>query len=129
MAGVVAQGPAVEVDALTAAAFESALLLDSVNWSLYLDLADVRAEQGDFAAAASLADQGLEYEPHEVILRAASAAYRTRLSGSSDDLGALIALAPELANTTYRDLLIDYACAGPKLPRRLVAKARRIREN
>ncbi|RAJ70647.1 hypothetical protein K377_07871 [Streptomyces sp. PsTaAH-137] len=113
----------------TAAAFENALLLDSANWSLYLDLADVRAGQGDFAAAASLADQGLEYEPREVTLRAARAAYRTRLSGSSDDLSALIALAPELANTSYRNLLIDYACAGPKLPRRLVAKARRIRKN
>jgi hypothetical protein len=103
------------------------LLLDSANWSLYLDLADVRAEQGDFPAAASLVEQGLEHEPHEVSLRAAGAAYRTRLSGSPDDLRALIALAPELANTTYRNLLIDYACAGPKLPRRLVAKARRIR--
>ncbi|MGW0778542.1 hypothetical protein ACWD01_34075 [Streptomyces sp. NPDC002835] len=103
--------------------------LDAANWSLYLDLADVRAEQGDFAAAANLVEQGLEYEPHEVSLRAAAAAYRTRVSGSSDDLRALIALAPELANTTYRNLLIDYACAGPKLPRRLVAKAHRIREN
>ncbi|MFE0522986.1 tetratricopeptide repeat protein [Streptomyces sp. NPDC058954] len=113
----------------TAAAFESALLLDSANWSLYLDLADVHAEQGDFAAAVSLVDQGLEYEPHEVTLRAAGAAYRARLSGSSDDLSALIALAPALANTNYRDLLIDYACAGPKLPRKLVAKARHIRKN
>ncbi|MEW2636508.1 hypothetical protein AB0903_33985 [Streptomyces sp. NPDC048389] len=89
----------------------------------------VRAEQGDFAAAASLVEQGLEHEPHEVSLRAAGAAYRTRHSGSSDGLRALIALAPELANTTYRNLLIDYACAGPKLPRRLVAKAHRIRDN
>jgi tetratricopeptide (TPR) repeat protein len=112
-----------------AAAFERALLLDSANWSLYLDLAEVRAEQGDFAAAANLVEQGLQYEPHEVSLRAAAAAYRTRVSGSSDDLRALIALAPELANTTYRNLLIDYACAGPKLPRRLVAKAHRIRKN
>jgi len=112
-----------------AAAFEDALTLDCANWSLYLDLADVRAEQGDFAAAARLAAQGLEHEPHEVLLRAAAAAYRTRLSGSSHDLKALIALAPELTNTTYRNLLIDYACAGPKLPRRLVAKARRIRNN
>ncbi|WP_436998333.1 tetratricopeptide repeat protein [Streptomyces sp. enrichment culture] len=109
-----------------AAAFECALLLDSANWSLYLDLADVRAEQGDFAAAVSLVEQGLPYGPHEVTLRAASAAYRTRLAGSSDDLRALITLAPEIANTTYRNLLIDYACAGPKLPRRLVAKAQRI---
>ncbi|MER5950345.1 hypothetical protein ABT127_30310 [Streptomyces sp. NPDC001904] len=113
----------------TAAAFECALLLDSANWSLYLDLADVRAEQGDFAAAASLVEQGLEYEPHEVTLHAANAAYRTRLAGSSEDLGALITLAPEITNTTYRNLLIDYACAGPKLPRRLVAKAHRIRKN
>ncbi|MFH9043500.1 tetratricopeptide repeat protein [Streptomyces sp. NPDC017966] len=112
-----------------AAAFERALDLDPANWSLYLDLADVRAEQGDFAAAASLAAQGLEHEPHEISLRAAAAAYRTRLSGSSDGLRALIALAPELANTAYRNLLIDYACAGPKLPRRLVAKAHRIRKN
>ncbi|WP_176710218.1 tetratricopeptide repeat protein [Streptomyces sp. Wb2n-11] len=112
-----------------AAAFECALLLDSANWSLYLDLADVRAEQGDFAAAATLVEQGLEYEPHEVSLRAAGAAYRTRLSGSSDGLRALIALAPELADTTYRNLLIDYACAGPKLPRGLVAKAHRLRKD
>ncbi|MEW1995356.1 tetratricopeptide repeat protein [Streptomyces coelicoflavus] len=112
-----------------AAALERALLLDSANWSLYLDLADVRAEQGDFTAAVSLVERGLEFEPHEVSLRAAAAAYRTRLSGASDDLRALIALVPGLANATYRNLLIDCACAGPKLPRRLVAKARRLREN
>ncbi|QIP88252.1 hypothetical protein GLX30_34320 [Streptomyces sp. Tu 2975] len=112
-----------------AKAFECALLLDSANWSLYLDLADVRAEQGDFAAAARLVDLGLQYEPDEVSLRAAGAAYRTRFSGSSDDLRALIALAPQLANITYRNLLINYACAGPKLPRRLVAEAHRIRKN
>ncbi|MFI8916576.1 tetratricopeptide repeat protein [Streptomyces sp. NPDC053513] len=111
-----------------AAAFEHALLLDPANWSLHLDLADVRAEQGDFAEAASLVEQGLEHGPHEVALRAASAAYRTRLAGSSGDLRALIALAPELANTAYRNLLIDYACAGPELPRGLVAEAHRIRE-
>jgi tetratricopeptide (TPR) repeat protein len=111
-----------------AAAFKCAVLLDPTNWSLYLDLADVRAEQGDFAAAASLVEQGLEYEPHEVSLRAAGAAYRTRMSGSPDDLRSLIALAPDLASATYRNLLIDYACAGPKLPRSLVAEAHRIRE-
>ncbi|WP_130330907.1 tetratricopeptide repeat protein [Streptomyces sp. BK022] len=112
-----------------ATALERALRLDSANWSLYLDLADVRAEQGDFAAAASLVEQGLVYNPHEVLLRAAGAAYRTRLSGSSEDLSTLIALSPELADTTYRNLLIDYACAGPKLPHGLVAEAHRIREN
>ncbi|MFF8599948.1 tetratricopeptide repeat protein [Streptomyces sp. NPDC015232] len=111
----------------TAAAFESAVRLDPANWSLYLDLADVRAEQGDFAAAVGLTAQGLQHEPGEVTLRAANAAYRTRLSGSSDDLGTLIALAPGIANGSYRNLLIDYACAGPKLSRELVEKAHRVR--
>jgi tetratricopeptide (TPR) repeat protein len=109
-----------------AAALEGAVLLDPANWSLYLDLADVR---GDFAAAASLVEQGMAYEHREVSLRAAGAAYRTRLTGSSDDLRALIALAPELANTTYRNQLIDYACAAPNLPPELVAEAHRIRTN
>ncbi|MFJ3799590.1 tetratricopeptide repeat protein [Streptomyces sp. NPDC090088] len=109
-----------------AAAFERALTLDPANWSLYLDLADVRAEQGDFAAAAHLVQQGLEHAPQEISLRVAAAAYRTRLSGSSGDLNALIDLAPELGSTPYRNLLIDYACAGPDLPRELVEKARRI---
>jgi hypothetical protein len=110
----------------TATAFEQALALDAANWSLYLDLADVRALQGDFAAAAALADQGLRHEPDEVSLRAAAAAYRTRLSGSADDLGTLIALAPALGNTSYRDVLIAYACAGPGLPPTMVAEAHRI---
>ncbi|WP_431952265.1 tetratricopeptide repeat protein [Actinacidiphila sp. bgisy167] len=110
----------------TAAAFERALALDVTNWSLYLDLADVRALQGDFAAAVSLVDQGLRHEPHDVTLRAAGAAYRTRLAGSADDLRDLIALAPKLANTSYRDLLIDCACAGPGLPPSLVAEARGV---
>ncbi|WUX73207.1 tetratricopeptide repeat protein [Streptomyces sp. NBC_01428] len=110
-----------------AAAFECALRLDSANWSLYLDLADVRAEQGDFATAARLVERGLEYEPCDVTLRAASAAYRTRIAGSSDDLKALITLAPEIANANYRNLLIDYACAGPELPQVLVAEAHQIR--
>lgn len=112
-----------------AAAFEDALALDPANWSVHLDLADLRAEQGDFAAAVSLVERGLDHEPHEVSLRAAGAAYRTRLSGSSDDLRALIALAPQLANTGYRNLLIDYACAGPGLPRTLLAEAHRVRRN
>ncbi|MBO0917473.1 tetratricopeptide repeat protein [Streptomyces laculatispora] len=110
-----------------AAAFEDALALDPHNWSLCLDLGDVRAEQGDFAAAAALAEQGLQHEPQEVSLRAAAASYRTRLSGSSEDLRALAALAPQLPDTAYRDLLIDYACAGPGLPQGLVAEVRRIR--
>lgn len=110
-----------------AEAFEDALALDPRNWSLCLDLGDVRAEQGDFASAAALAEQGLRHEPQEISLRVAAAAYRTRLSGSSDDLRALAALAPELTNTPYRDLLIDHACAGPGLPPDLVAEVRAIR--
>lgn len=72
----------------------------------YLDLADVRAEQGDFATAVGLVEQGLAYEPNEVTLGAASAACRARLAGSSDDLRALITLAPEIVNATDRNLLI-----------------------
>ncbi|MFJ8159656.1 hypothetical protein ACIRBY_01870 [Streptomyces sp. NPDC096136] len=111
----------------TAAAFERALVLDPVNWSLYLDLADVRAGQGDFATAVRLVGQGLEHEPAEVTLRAAGAAYRARLTGSPDDLRALVALAPDLPDASYRGLLIDRACAGPGLPPGLVAEARRLR--
>lgn len=111
-----------------ASAFEDALTLDPGNWSLHLDLGDIRAEQGDFAAAAALAAQGLHHEPQEVSLRAAAAAYRTRLSGSPEELRALIAVAPELPHTPYRNLLLDYACAGPGLPPALVAEARRLRD-
>ncbi|MER6185839.1 tetratricopeptide repeat protein [Streptomyces sp. NPDC001652] len=111
-----------------ATAFTRALALEPDNWSIHLDLADLRAEQGDFAVAVSHAEQGLAHAPDEVSLRAARAAYRARLTGSSDNLRDLIALAPDLTNTSYRDLLIDYACAGPGLPGTLVAEARRTRE-
>ncbi|SEG86947.1 hypothetical protein SAMN05216223_11811 [Actinacidiphila yanglinensis] len=86
----------------------------------------MRAAQGDFAAAVTLAERGLEHEPHEVSLRAARAACRTRLSGSSDDLQTRIGLAPQLTNASYRDVLIGYACEGPGLPPGLVARARRL---
>ncbi|WP_330461597.1 tetratricopeptide repeat protein [Streptomyces sp. NBC_00820] len=110
----------------TAAAFERALDLDPDNWSLHLDLADVRAEQGDFATAVRLIDQGLRREPAELTLRAAGAAYRARLTGSPDALRELVELAPDLPNDAYRNLLIDHACAGPALPPGLVAEARGI---
>lgn len=112
----------------TAEAFQRALALDPANWSLYLDLADLRADQGDFTAAARLVAQGLEHEPTEATLRAAGAAYRARLTGSSDDLRELIGLAPHLPNASYRGLLIDHACAGPGLPGELVTEARRLRD-
>jgi len=108
-----------------ATAFERALALEPDNWSVHLDLADVRAEQGDFAGAAAQAEQGLVHAPGEVSLRAAAAAYRTRLSGSADDLRALITMAPQVPNPGYRDFLIDHACAAEGLPRELVAEARR----
>ncbi|WP_285636458.1 tetratricopeptide repeat protein [Actinoallomurus iriomotensis] len=111
-----------------AAAFERALALDPANWSLYLDLADLRAEQGDFAAAVRLVDQGLRHEPAETTLRAAGAAYRARLTGSPADLSELIELAPQLPDDSYLRLLIDHACAGPGLPAELVAAARRCRQ-
>ncbi len=113
----------------TAAAFERALALDPANWSLCLDLADVRAEQGDFTAAVQLIDQGLKHEPTELTLRAAGAAYRARLTGSPAELSELIELAPNLPNDSYRGLLIDHACAGPALPANLVAAARRIQNS
>ncbi|MFF2194185.1 tetratricopeptide repeat protein [Streptomyces sp. NPDC058157] len=112
----------------TAAAFERALVLDPANWSLYLDLADVRAEQGDFAAAVRLVGRGLEHEPAEVTLRAAGAAYRARLTGRAEDLRELIALAPAVPAAGYRGLLIDHTCAGPDLPPALVAEARALRD-
>jgi tetratricopeptide (TPR) repeat protein len=109
-----------------AAAFERALALDPANWSLYLDLADVRAELGDFAAAVELTGQGLDHEPAEVTLRAARAAYRARITGSPDDLRELIGLAPHLPNASYRGQLIDHACSGSGMPVELIAEARRF---
>jgi tetratricopeptide (TPR) repeat protein len=108
----------------TAAAFERAVALEPTNWSLHLDLADLRAEQGDFAAAVAHVDQGLRHEPAEPTLRVAAAAYRTRLTGSPADLAELIELAPLLPNDAYRGALIDYACANLDLPADLVAKVR-----
>ena len=112
---------------LAAAAFERALGLDPANWSLYLDLADLHAEQGDFTRAVDLIDRGLEREPAEITLRAAGAAYRARLAGSPDDLRELIGLWSQLPNDSYRGLLIDVACAGPALPADLVSEAHRLR--
>ncbi|MBG0851523.1 tetratricopeptide repeat protein [Streptomyces spinoverrucosus] len=113
----------------TVAAFERAVALAPANWSLYLDLADVRAEQGDFTSAVRLIDQGMRYGPTELTLRAAGAAYRARLTGSPAELSELIELATNLPNDSYRDLLIDHACTGPDLPAALVNAARRIRNS
>ncbi|MBG0568366.1 hypothetical protein I4J89_43775 [Actinoplanes sp. NEAU-A11] len=105
------------------AAFERALALDPANWSLFLDLADQSAEDGEFAEAAALVSRGLEHEPHEASLRAAGAAYRARATGAAEDLDLLVSLAPDL-DPGYRDHLIECAVAGPGLPAELIAGAR-----
>jgi tetratricopeptide (TPR) repeat protein len=110
----------------TSAAFQRALLLDPANWSLYLDLADLHAERGDFASAVRLVEQGLEHAPTEITLRAAAASYRARLTGSPDYLRELIGLVPQLPKHSYRSLLIDLACAGPALPADLISEAHRL---
>lgn len=109
-----------------AAAFERAVILDPTNWSLYLDLADLHAEQGDFTNAVHLIEQGLEHGPNEITLRAAGAAYRARCTSSPTDLRELIGLVPQLPNDSYRRLLIDLACAGPGLPADLVPEVQRL---
>ncbi|WP_250029401.1 tetratricopeptide repeat protein [Paractinoplanes maris] len=111
----------------TVAAFRRALALDPANWSLYLDLADLAAEEGDYSAAADLVGQGLERDPDDITLRAAGAAFRVRATGSVTDLDLLIALAPALPHAGYRDGLIDQALAAEGLPADRVAAARRVR--
>lgn len=108
----------------TAAAFRRALQLDPTNWSLYLDLADLAAEDGDFAQAADLVRQGLEHEPEDVTLRAAGAAYRARAEGSVTDLDLLLELAPEVPHAGYRNGLIEHAIGAPDLPADRIAAAR-----
>ncbi|WP_229791512.1 tetratricopeptide repeat protein [Micromonospora fulviviridis] len=110
----------------TAAAFRRALELDPTNWSLYLDLADLAAEDGDFAQAADLVRQGLEHEPEDVTLRAAGAAYRARAENSITDLDLLLELAPEVPHAGYRNGLIDYALGASDLPADRIAAARRF---
>lgn len=80
-------------------------------------------------SGASIADAGSRVEAGDEQLRAAGAAYRARLTGSPADLSELIELAPNLPNDSYRDLLIDHACAGPALPAELVAAARGIQNS
>jgi tetratricopeptide (TPR) repeat protein len=110
----------------TAAAFRRALQLDPTNWSLYLDLADLAAEDGDFSTAADLVSQGLAHEPHDVTLKAAGAAYGVRATGSVADLDLLLELAVELAHAGYRNALIEHALGSRFLPPDRVAAARRL---
>ncbi|WP_436534253.1 tetratricopeptide repeat protein [Actinoplanes sp. HUAS TT8] len=92
----------------TEAAFRRALALDPDNWSMHLDLADLAAERGDFAAAAELATRGEQLEPDDVTMRAAAAAYRARATGSAAELAAFTELAPQVPEP-YRGTLFDRA--------------------
>ncbi|MFC4070496.1 hypothetical protein [Actinoplanes subglobosus] len=109
-----------------AAALRRALLLDPTNWSLFLDLADLAAEDGDFGAAADLAGQGLVHEPEEVVLRAAGAAYRVRATGSVADLDLLLELAPQVSHAGYRNGLIACALGREDLPADRVEAVRAV---
>ncbi|GLY02897.1 tetratricopeptide repeat protein [Actinoplanes sp. NBRC 101535] len=108
------------------AALRRALDLEPDNWSLYLDLADLAAESGDFTEAAALTGQGLRHEPGDVTLRAANAAFRVRAHGSPADLDLLITLAPELPHDGYRKVLLGHALAAEGLPPDRVAAAREL---
>lgn len=66
---------------------------------------------------------------HEAVLRAASATYGDALPSHPNGPKALITPASEITNITYRNALTGYACAGPKPPRILAAKAHRIRKD
>jgi tetratricopeptide (TPR) repeat protein len=112
--------------AQTAAAFRRALDLDPTNWSLYLDLADIAAQDGDYQEAADLVRRGLEYESEDVTLQAAGAAYRARAESSVADMDLLLALAPDLGHAGYRNGLIDHALGAPALPPDRIAAARRL---
>ncbi|MFC0113104.1 tetratricopeptide repeat protein [Kibdelosporangium aridum] len=108
-----------------AEAFRRAIDLEPDNWSLYLDLADARAQLGDFAAAVDATSQGLRHEPDEPSLKAAHAAYRTRLSGSAEDLQALVEV--ESVNSHYLAQLIDIAVQNPDLPQKAVQRALKMK--
>jgi tetratricopeptide (TPR) repeat protein len=110
-----------------AAAFQRALAMEPDNWSLYLDLADLQAEEGDFAGAVQSAVEGLKHGPNEITLRAAETAYRARHTGDARAFEALISLAPQMPNSPYRAVLIDHACVGEGLSPELLAQALRLR--
>ncbi|GGM29488.1 hypothetical protein ACFFX1_47950 [Dactylosporangium sucinum] len=110
-----------------AAAFERAVGLDPGNWSVLLDLADLAAEEGDFAAAAGFAGRGEALAPPaEVTVRAAAAAYRARSTGSIADLDAFVELAPLMPNPWYRAVLAGRAAGGEGLPPDRAAAARAL---
>jgi hypothetical protein len=94
------------------------------DWVRQLDLADARADEGDFAGAVTLVVAARKLAPTEILPQAAEAAYRTRLTGSSLYLRELIDLAPRLRDATRKARLIAIACAAPKLPRAMVKTLR-----
>ncbi|MET7402122.1 hypothetical protein ABZS66_52440 [Dactylosporangium sp. NPDC005572] len=109
------------------AAFERALLLDPGNWSVLLELANLAAEEGDFAAAAGFAGRGEALAPAaEVTVRAAAAAYRARSTGSVADLDRFVELAPLMPNPRFRTVLATRAAGGEGLPPDRAAAARAV---
>ncbi|MDI6098418.1 hypothetical protein QLQ12_07360 [Actinoplanes sp. NEAU-A12] len=108
------------------AALRRALQLDPANWSLYLDLADLAAADGDFNTAANLVSQGLKHEAEDVTLRAAGATYRLLAGGSLADLDLLLELAPALPHQGYRNGLIEQALSVEGLPTDRTMRAREL---
>jgi hypothetical protein len=89
-----------------------------------LDLADLLVGSGRVAAAIESVDRGLLQAPDEVVLKAAGAAFRARHTGSPEQLKALLALLPSLAEGDYGQWLIGQACRGPGLPGALAGEVR-----
>jgi tetratricopeptide (TPR) repeat protein len=90
-----------------AASFHRALVLEPDNWSLYLDLADLAAEDGNYPEAAALAARGVELEPDDITMRAAAAAYRARSTGSPADRTLFDQLAAQVPEP-YRHTLTNH---------------------
>ena len=78
------------------AAFDRALVLEPDNWSLHLDVSDLRALRGDHAGALASAEAGLRHAPDEPKLRAARAAYEVRLTRTPEAVVEFESLAGEV---------------------------------
>jgi hypothetical protein len=76
---------------------------------LYLDLADLAAQDHDFRAAADLVREGLSHNAEDSTLRAAGAAYRFLADGSPADFDLLLELAPDVPHEGYRNDLVKLA--------------------
>ena len=68
-------------------------------------MADIRAGQGDFEAAADLAERSASLAPEEIDTRAAAAAYRVRVTGAAADRERLSGLLSLMPDSPYKDQL------------------------